>query len=170
MQEEKNSEIHLRPRFKIDFDDSQEHILQKFKSNLAEGDCKYCSKIVDGHIVIDVPKEDDHFWSPQLQIEIEKAEDEKSTVKGLFGPKPTVWTLFMFIHFALGTAFIAFSIMGYVQYMLKKDNTFALTMIVVIPVIWVLMYFFGRIGRRAGHKQMEELHHFVEKTLEKKMV
>lgn len=167
MQEEKNSQIHLRPRFKIDFEESQQALLQKFRSNLGAGDCKYCSKIVDGHIVIDVPKEEDHFWSPQLQIEIEKVEEKKSIVKGLFGPKPTVWTLFMFIHFLLGTAFIGFSIMGYVQYILKKDTTFAYTMLVAIPVIWVLMYFFGRIGRRAGHKQMEELHDFMEKTLAK---
>jgi len=168
MYKEKNSEIHLRPRFKIDVEESQQDLLQKFKSNLDNDECKYCSKIIDGHIVIDVPKEEDHFWSPQLQIEIEKVTEKQSLVKGLFGPKPTVWTLFMFIHFLLGTAFIGFSIMGYVQYLLKKDATLAYTMLVAIPVIWVLMYFFGRIGRRAGHKQMQELHDFMEKTLGEK--
>ncbi len=168
MHEEKNSEIHLRPRFKIDFEESQEDLLQKFKSNLDDGECKFCSKIVDGHIVIDVPHEEDHFWSPQLQIEIEKVKEKKSVVKGLFGPKPNVWTLFMFIHFLLGTAFIGASIWAYVQYLLKKDATMAYFTLIAIPVIWVLMYIFGRIGRRAGHKQMEELHDFMEKTLEKK--
>ena len=168
MLEEKNSQIHLRPRFKIDFDEPQEDLIQKFRSNLDDGECKYCSKIVDGHIVIDVPREEDHFWSPQLQIEIEKVQENESVVKGLFGPKPTVWTLFMFIHFLLGTAFIGFSIMAYVQYLLKKDATFAYTMLIAIPVIWVLMYIFGRIGRRAGHQQMEELHDFMKKTLAKR--
>lgn len=168
MKEEYNSEIHLRPRFKIDLEKSQEELLQQFKSNLKDRDCKYCSKIVDGHIFINVPKEEDHFWSPQLQIEIEKVKDNKSVLKGLFGPKPTVWTLFMFIHFALGTGFIAFSIMAYVQHMLKKDHSFALTMVVAIPLLWVFMYFFGRIGRRAGHKQMDELHDFMIKTIDKK--
>ena len=102
MSEEVNSAVFLRPRFKIDFDESEEVLLKKFKDNLIDDDCKYCSKIVDNHIFIDTPSEEDHFWSPQLHLEIVKATVKSSFVKGLFGPKPQVWTLFMFLHFAVG--------------------------------------------------------------------
>ena len=70
MEAQKNSDIHLRPRFKMDFLESQQDLISKFEANLKDGECKYCSRIVDGHIVIDVPKEENHFWSPQLNIEI----------------------------------------------------------------------------------------------------
>ena len=56
-----NSNIHLRPRFRMEFDESQEALLSKFKDNLKDGDCKYCSKIVDGHIIIDVPTNENQF-------------------------------------------------------------------------------------------------------------
>lgn len=168
MEEEKNSDIHLRPRFKMDFNESQQEIISKFEDNLKDGDCKYCSKIVDGHIIIDVPVEENHFWSPQLNIEVEKNENDKTIVKGLFGPKPQVWTLFMFFHFAVAVAFIGFSVMAYVQWSLETDYSLALFMVIALPVLWVVMYFLGRIGKRTGHQQMGELHQFMMKTLEKK--
>ena len=169
MEEQKNSDIHLRPRFKMLFDENQDNLIGKFRDNLNDGECKYCSKIVDGHIVIDVPVEENHFWSPQLNIEVEKGEKGKTVVKGLFGPKPNVWTLFMFFHFAVAVAFIGFSVMAYVKWTLKSDYTFSLVMVVALPILWVIMYFLGRIGKKTGHKQMDELHEFMMKTLEKEV-
>ncbi|UMB59886.1 GTP-binding protein [Lutibacter sp. A80] len=162
-----NSEIHLRPRFKMNFTESQDVLISRFKKELNGKDCKYCSKIVDGHIVIDVPIDENHFWSPQLNIEIEKNDSEETIVKGLFGPKPQLWTLFMFFHFAMAVAFIGFSIMAYVQWTLKEDYSTALIVVVALPILWVTMYVLGRIGRRKGHKQMDELYKFMMKTLEK---
>ena len=166
MEPKKNSDIHLRPRFKMDFNESQQEIISKFENNLKDGECKYCSKIVDGHIIIDVPKEENHFWSPQLNIEVERIEGEETVVKGLFGPKPQVWTLFMFFHFAVAVAFIGFSIMAYVQWSINTDFYMALYMVIGLPVLWIVMYFLGRWGKSTGHKQMDELYHFMMRTLE----
>lgn len=152
----------------MDYNLSQQKIITKFKENLRHKNCKYCSKIADGHIVIDVPKNEDHFWSPQLNIEIVEGTKESSIVKGLFGPKPQVWTLFMFIHFVMAFAFIAFSIMAYVQWTLKANNSFALWMVYLLPILWIIMYFLGRLGKKRGHRQMDELFNFMMKTLEEK--
>ena len=148
MNTEKNKDIYLRPRFKIDYNLAKQKIITKFKDNLTHKNCKYCSKIIDGHIVIDVPKSEDHFWSPQLNIEIVENTEKSSIVKGLFGPKPQVWTLFMFIHFVMAFAFIAFSIMAYVQWTLKANNLFALCMVYLLPILWLIMYFLGRLGKK----------------------
>lgn len=94
-------------------------------------------------------------------------DNSKSVVKGLFGPKPQVWTLFMFIHFGVAVAFIGFSIMAYVQYTLKTDYTFALFMVIALPILWVVLYVLGTLGKRTGRKQMEDLEQFMLKTLEK---
>lgn len=168
MSEQRNSDIHLRPRFKMDFDESQQKIISKFKENLNDADCKYCSKIVDGHVIIDVPIDENHFWSPQLNIEIEEVGNGKAIVKGLFGPKPQVWTLFMFFHFAVAVAFIGFLIMAYVKWTLKTNYTFPLIMVIALPILWVVMYFLGRLGKKKGHKQMDELYVFMMKTLNKR--
>ena len=167
MEEGKNSDIHLRPRFKFFFNEDKECLIEKFRSNLNNEACEYSSKIIDNHIVIDVPIKNNHFWSPQLNIEVEKVEVGKSIVKGLFGPKPQVWTLFMFLHFAIAVAFIGFSIMAYVKWTLNSDFMFPLVLVIVLPVLWIVMYFLGRIGKKTGHKQMDELHEFMMNTLKK---
>ena len=167
MSEQKNNAVFLRPRFKMEFNESQQKIISKFKDNLKDANCKYCSKIIDGHIIIDVPLGDSHFWSPQLNIEVEKVQGGRAIVKGLFGPKPQVWTLFMFFHFAMAVAFIGFSVMAYVKWTLKADYSFSLIAIIALPVLWIFMYFVGRVGKKTGHQQMEELHEFMMKTLNK---
>ena len=167
MSEEKNSEVFLRPRFRIDFEESEENLIERFKENLNDGECKYCSKIVDQHIVIDVPFDEDHFWSPQLNIEVVKGDSSESIVKGLFGPKPQVWTLFMFLHFAVGITFLVFLTLLYVRWSFESSLIFPTIMVIALPIIWVVLYVFGRWGRRQGRKQMEELHDFMMGTLEK---
>ncbi|MDP3313691.1 GTP-binding protein [Lutibacter sp.] len=167
MEQQKNSDVFLRPRFKIDFNESQQEVIKKFADNSKNQECKYCTKIVDGHIIIKVPEVEDKFWSPQLNIEIESVTKNKSVLKGLFGPKDQVWTFFMFIHFGMAVAFIGFSIIAYVKYVLKEDFSMALFVVIGIPILWILMYFMGRWGKSSGRKQMEELHEFMIKTLEK---
>lgn len=165
MLEEKNSDIHLRPRFKMEFEESQQNLIAKFQNKVKNATCKYCVKVIDGHIVIDIPAEENHFWSPQLHVEIEKIEENRSIVKGLFGPKPQVWTFFMFIHFAMAVAFIGFSIIAYVKWSLKSDYKTALIITLTLPFLWIMMYFLGRLGKRRGHKQMDELYGLMVVTL-----
>ena len=167
MNEKVNNEVFLRPRFKIDFDESEKDLMERFKSNLNDGNCKYCSKIVDQHIVIDIPFDEDHFWSPQLNIEIIKGEKSESIVKGLFGPKPQVWTLFIFLHFAVGITFLIFLTLLYVKWTFGTSLTFPLIMVIVLPIIWGTLYTIGRLGRKKGEIQMEELHGFMMDTLGK---
>ena len=73
----------------------------------------------------------------------------------------------MFIHFAAAVAFIGFSIMAYVQWTLKNSYSFALSMVIGLPILWFILYFLGQIGKKTGHKQMNELHQFMMETLEK---
>jgi len=163
----KINRVLLKPRFKIKRKESTATIIDKFKDEFATGNCAYCSKIVDHHIVVDVPKGEDHFWSPQLHIEVEKDEEDNTVVRGLFGPKPQVWTLFMFIHFAVAVAFVVFLVMAYTRWNLKQDYSFPLIMCIALPVLWIVLYFLGQLGKKKGYQQMIELDNFLMRTLEK---
>ncbi|MET2986111.1 GTP-binding protein [Aureibaculum conchae] len=156
--------ILLKPRFREELKESKTAVLNKFEAVFAKKEYKFKTKLVGNHIVIDVPKEEDHFWSPQLQIEIVE-EDDKTILKGLFGPKPQVWTLFMFFHFAVALAFIIFLIMAYTQFSLEQEYQFAMYMCIAMPIIWVLFYVFGQLGKKKGYNQMVEMDEFVKETL-----
>lgn len=166
MKEKTNSPIHLRPRFTIDLKNNQEFMIDKFKAVLKDSSCNFPSRFVDGHIIIDVPKKEEHFWSPQLNIEVVEADKNKSLLKGLFGPKPQVWTLFMFIHFVVGLAFLIFGVMLYVRWSLDESIIFPLMMVIFLPLFWFLLYFLGRVGKSTGHNQMNDLHDLMTNIIE----
>ena len=165
--ENKINRVLLKPRFRMELDESETEILHKFMAGLEQSDLKYPNKIVDQHIIIDVLPEEEHFWSPQLQIEIDKDENEKTIVKGLLGPKPKVWTFFMFLHFFVAVAFCIFLVIFYTNWSLNQEYGFALSMCIVMPILWIVLYFSGQLGKRFGYKQMLELHDFMMDTLSK---
>lgn len=168
LKEDYNNEVFLRPRFSIELDESPEALLDLFKKNLEDGNCEYCSRIVDGHIVIDVPKDENHYWSPQLHLEVDKTSSpEKAKLKGVFGPKTQVWTMFVFFHVALGLAFGVFMMRAYVHWSLDMDYDGSLLWMGVIAIVWLMLYVFARLGRRTGKPQTEELRAFMLKTLKR---
>jgi len=155
----------LKPRFKVTVIASQKTVLKDFRETFNSGTCLYCSKITGHHIVLDIQENQSHFWSPQLHLEVEKTIDKATVIKGLFGPKPQVWTFFMFLHFAVAIAFLVFLVIAYSNYTLSKDYSFALTIDIILPIIWFIFYIGGQLGKKKGHKQMQELHDFLMTNL-----
>ncbi|MDY0780893.1 GTP-binding protein [Tenacibaculum sp. IB213877] len=165
-QEQQNSELFLRPRFSINCEKSTIEILERFDAIFKDALCKFKGKIVDNHVVIDVPKKDAHFWSPQLHFEVDEIDGEGTVIKGLFGPKPQVWTLFMFIHFLVAAAFISFTVVLYVNIRFERSIVFPIVMLIALPVVWFVLYFIGRLGKETGKKQMDDLKEFMRSVLQ----
>ena len=163
---DKINKVLLKPRFKIESNKTVDEILSKFKNNIAKDTCKYCSKISGNHIFLDIPKEENHFWSPQLQVEVLKDKNNKTIIKGILGPKPQIWTMFMFFHFIIATLFVVFFVWFYVNWTLDKNTQLQLTMLGVLPITSVLSYFLGQLGKKLGYKQIVELDDFLIKTIE----
>ena len=84
-------------------------------------------------------------------MHLEIIENEKgSKLKGLFGPKPQVWTLFMFVHFILGTSFLGCCIWAYSNASLGKEYIVPIIFMIVLPIVWFILNFIGRLGRDTG--------------------
>jgi len=158
------NEIVLRPRFKIELEQNNESVLQDFE-NKKKTQSEFIISRVDDHVFIKFPKKDQHFWSPQLHLEINKTDENTSTLHGLFGPNPTVWTMFMFFHFIVASLFIAFGIWGYTNWSLKSDYGIQLLIALLMIVSWVVLYFIGRLGKATGKEQMHLLYDFMNKIL-----
>lgn len=156
--------ILLKPRFKLKYKENESVILEKFRVELDRVDCIYKSKIINNHIVVDVPEKDEHFWSPQLHVEIEKEKDY-TLVKGILGPKPKIWTFFMFLHFIVALAFFVFFVIFYSKWSLDQEHTFSMVMCILMPVIWVALYFSGQLGKKFGYDQMVGLHDLMTEVL-----
>ncbi|EAR00592.1 GTP-binding protein EngA [Maribacter sp. HTCC2170] len=120
---------------------------------------------MDDHVFIKFKQEKIHFWSPQLHLEINDLEEGGSRLYGLFGPNPTLWTFFMFLHFGVATIFIGLGVWAYSSASLEKGYGLQVGLMVFMVLLWFVLYAMGRAGRKKGRPQMKELHLFMNKIL-----
>ena len=156
--------IVLRPRFKIELPYNNETVLKGFE--IAKSSQKeYIVNRIDDHVFIKFPKQKQHFWSPQLHLEINEVDEKSSLLHGLFGPNPTVWTFFMFLHFMVAGLFIAFSIWAYTNWALKSSYALQVSLMLFMVIVWFVLYFAGSIGKTSSKNEMLELQEFMNKVL-----
>ncbi|KAA5826217.1 GTP-binding protein [Algibacter amylolyticus] len=159
-----NNDIVLRPRFTLEIPRPNESVLSDFENaKLTQKD--FIVTRVDDHVFIKFPKEQQHFWSPQLHLEVNKTDDNSSSLHGLFGPNPTVWTLFMFLHFLVAGFFIAFAIWTYTNMTLKQGYAVQASITLLMVLLWVTLYFAGSIGKASSIKDMRLLNTFMNSIL-----
>ena len=162
---ELGDEFVLRPRFKLELECSSEAALQEFEK-AKEQTSEFVITRSDDHIFIKIPQDKQHYWSPQLDLEIFSFEGEKTTLRGLFGPRPAVWTLFMFLHFAVALAFMSFGVWAYTNASLELPYTPQIVALCLLVISWFVLYFAGRMGKVAGKKEMLAQYVFMKKTLQ----
>lgn len=158
------NEIVLRPRFKLDVNAVNENLLKKFEDAKSTQSDFIVSRI-DDHVFIRFPKKEQHFWSPQLHLEIIEKDSESAIVHGLFGPNPSVWTMFMFFHFIVAGLFIAFGVWAYTNATLGVSYTIQLFLTLFMVLIWFVLYIGGRMGKTKGQPEMRKLHAFMKEVL-----
>lgn len=156
------NDIVLRPRFQLELPEQKEKLLESFeKSEIPP----FLVNRLDEHVFIKFDKNSNHFWSPQLHLEIDAVDETNSKLYGVFGPNPTLWTFFMFLHFGVATVFIVLSIWAYSSAALEKSYGLQLGLMGLMAVLWFVLYFLGRTGKHKGKPQMEELYRFMMKIL-----
>ena len=159
-----SNEVVLRPRFNIALKQSSESALNAFEA-AKKSQTEFIVNRVDDHVFIRIPKAKQHFWSPQLHLEINEVDENSCTLRGLFGPNPTVWTMFMFFHFLAAVLFIGFGAWAYSNWSLDNPYGLQIGVMVLMIAIWFILYFAGRLGRETGRPEMNALHDFMKKTL-----
>lgn len=151
--------IVLRPRFEIRLYTNPEVLKSAFD---IEPKHPFLLKRLDEHIYLRFKKEETSFWSPQLHLEISSFSEGKSTIHGVFGPNPALWTFFMFLHFGVATVFLILGVLAYSKYALGHNITLWLVGMGFLTVLWFCLYAFGRMGKAKGKPQMEELRRYAD--------
>lgn len=158
--------IVLRPRFKMELKCDNTTLLQTFEKAKTSQKNFIVSRI-DDHVFIKFPKHRQHFWSPQLHLEINETSSESCIIYGLFGPNPTVWTFFMFLHFIVAGLFIAFGIWAYSNWALKTSYALQVSSMLFMVIAWFVLYFAGSIGKTSSKSEMLQLQQFMYNVIKK---
>jgi len=157
-----SNDIVLRPRFQLEIPDAREKVLSSFTNLKRE---PFLIKRLDEHVFIKFKKEKNTFWSPQLHLEIDEIDEKNCKLFGVFGPNPSLWTFFMFLHFGVATIFIILGIWAYSSSSLDKPYSLQLGLMGFMVVLWFALYLFGRMGRHQGKPQMRELYQLMMDVL-----
>jgi len=160
------NEIILRPNFNFTVSEKRDDILHAFKKE-KKLQKNIVVNLIGDHIYLKFPKNQQHAWSPQLHLEILEFDKQDTTIYGVFGPNPAVWTLFMFLHFVVAGLFIGFSIWTYTKIRFEASYAVQLFLCLLMVILWVILYFIGRIGKAKGKPEMYILHSFMRDTLRK---
>lgn len=165
---EVDNEVRLLLRFYKNVDLNRDAILQKFENFKKLNDANYSIKTSGTHIWLNIIGIQKKYYSPHLHLELETHDENKNQthIRGLFGPDPTLWTFFMFLHFIIAGVFLIFCGILYANYILKKPLTTDYIVLGLMAFSWFLLYFIARQIRHNGNDQMHELEKLFQKIME----
>ncbi len=153
----------IRPRFLVETHESMDAISEKINADLSIKNSECKGKIAHGYGTIEIPVKDQHYWSPQLTLTIEETENG-SSIRGLYAPRPAVWTMFVFFYAVLGFALLIITIIGFSNLSLKLSGSI-LWLVPILSVIITSLYLVSFFGQKLAHDQMVTLHNFIEKSI-----
>lgn len=158
--------IRSRPRFKVVANMTADEFSEKLKIHF-----KNHNKTLGGYVnrevgVIRLRQDREKYWAPQLQIRVEQNDEKAGTiwVRGLFGPRPSIWTLFMFSYGLGGAIILTTGLYGWIELALGIGNFWVWTNLVGL-LLMVGPYVSAKIGQRIAKSHMSVLRIFIETVL-----
>ncbi|NNC85124.1 MAG: hypothetical protein HKN75_03520 [Bacteroidia bacterium] len=153
----------IRPRFKVESKLSVDELSEKINSALRSEVAPCFGKVKHGYGTLKIPQAQQHYWSPQLSLALEETESG-TEIRGLYGPRPSVWTMFVFFYSFLGFAILIISVIGMSNISLDKSGKILLV-IPILVLVFLSLYLVSYSGQKLGYKQIETLHEFIETSL-----
>ncbi|MEE9439987.1 MAG: hypothetical protein V3V14_13350 [Saprospiraceae bacterium] len=161
----KEDRFHIRPRFETKTKMTMDELYHSLKARLDMPDVPCSGRLRLGYIALFPNTEDKHYWSPHLSVTIEEVEGEDSRLlRGLYGPSPHVWSMFIFFYAILGLLTMIVIIIGFANRSIGDSGIILWAvpfLIVLIGSIYLVSYF----GQKKGHDQLEIIHGFLEKSI-----
>ncbi|HCD52523.1 MAG TPA: hypothetical protein DEQ34_08755 [Balneolaceae bacterium] len=142
---------------------SSDELINRIQSELGEDTTRCDGETVSGFATICPPKTEQHFWSPQLTITVEE-DEEGTTIRGLYGPRPAVWTMFVFFYTFIGFALMIVIMVGLSLRSLGEPAGI-LWLVPILILVFLSLYLVAYFGQKLGHKQMTSLHRFIERCV-----
>lgn len=115
---------------------------------------------------ISVIQDQDKYWAPQLELRIEKDPDKPSkiTIRGVFGPRTSIWTFFMFSYGLGGAIMLTTGLYGWIELALGIGSFWVWTNLIGLILI-IGPYVSSFVGKRIARNHVDLLRAFIERVL-----
>ena len=159
-----------RPRFRLITPFNQEEVCMKFKEAFDQDrvPTKIYGTVLPKMIVVKLPLNEQTYWSPQMELHLEQMEFKQTLLRGMMGPRPAIWTKFMFIYAVFGLVAMISLMIGSSQLTLGQEaNAFWFSGVALLGL--GTTFAFVQYGKSMAKSQMAKLYSFMLNQLENKV-
>lgn len=157
----------VRPRFQKTFAQDAATLVALIQAGLSAPGVVCKGEVHETYGYLVLPVSEQHYWSPQLSLTLEEA-DAGTLLRGIYGPRPALWMMFVFFYSVIGFAATIVGIVGSSRLMMKESAAI-LWWIPVLVLVFLSLYLVAYFGKQKGYEQMVTLHHFLEDCLGEKI-
>lgn len=159
--------IRTRPRFKLYTNAVPETFESQMKDYLNAHRDEYTGSVNRECTTIFVKSEEDTYWKPNLTLRAER-EDEKTVIRGIFGPSSSVWTFFMFLYFVFGILWMVFITLWFVGRQINS-NEYGWALYASFGALFMVLntYLAALYGQKKAKPEMEKLRGFALESVKK---
>ena len=162
--EQKINVRRVRPRYRQISEKSQEQIIASIVKELRNSQ-QIIGSTLENHAYLMIPEKEQKYWSPEMHVTVETIE-EGTLVRGVIGPKPKIWTMYMFFYSAVVILFFLGAAMGVSQWMLKMDAPWLWSMPVCV-ILYLLVIAAAKYGQYKSTQQMKDILNFLDSAVDK---
>ena len=146
------NKIAIRPRFNIETDIPKLELIERISSEIksCNGKCKI--DLVRNHIIFKIPEEMQHFWSPELSIEIEEHENN-SVLRCILGPRSALWTMFATFYGVSAFTGIIGLVLGFSQWSIGNYPS-GFWLVPVSLLLIAIAYLVAITGQKLSYNEM----------------
>lgn len=155
----------MRPRPLVDLQTSAapDEVLAQFRTCLATGACGVEGHVGRKELSLALKGEARHTFSPWVSLEVYPWHGG-SRLRGVFGPHPHLWTMFVFVYATWVAVFIGGLVFGYGQWV-TNESPWGLWLAAGAVVAQGVSCSVDLVGRSYGRRQMDIIRTFLHDQL-----
>ena len=156
------SSFRIRPRFSHRFDETPGRMQARIVEQVGNAEAPAPGSRVEvknfpGYVTLRIPEEDQHFWSPLLNLSIETDDEGRTVIHGIYGPNANVWTIFLYGYLLIGSLTLFSGLLGISQWVVGV-NTWGLMVFGVLAGLLIGLYLLAQFGQKLAARQTYLLH------------
>ena len=155
----------MRPVFEMPLAVAGAPVVEAIRRGLRDPHARVEGVVLALGAEITTGRQERHFWSPYLSVEVERDDDGAWRLRGRFAPEPNVWILFLGIYGILGMAGLGALMYGVSQWMVR-ESPWALAGVPATLALMAFTYGAAFIGQGLGAEEMYRLRSFVDDCVE----
>jgi len=165
------ADLKMRPRFAVDVSCDAETVVWSLGEHLGEADPPLEGSFDRARCVLGIPASRRYFYSPELDMTFEPIDSGGNwpggvRVRCLLGPRPAVWTGFLFLYLTLAVLGLAGGLYGVAQLSLGEPGWALFAPLAALALIGGV-YGSTFIGQGLAATQMYELRRYLDQCLER---